>query len=563
MARRRRLGPARRRFPTQILIDSFGLSLAALGCLLLAGAVELPGFEVLRLLTFGLVGLAPVAFLAGLLDTQLARAAVADLLVEWQSPAAPELGGLIAQALRDPSLTFTFWLPQYGAWADSAGRPVTLPVPNQDRGVTVIERRGEPVAALLHDPALRDQPELVSAVSAAAAVALDNARLETELRARLQDLQGSRMRVIEAAQRERARLERDLHDGAQQRLVALALELGMLSQTLDADPDTRARLERARAEVAVSLEELRDLARGIHPAVVSGHGLTVALESLAARAPVPLRLAAHAVPRLPERIEVAAYYVVCEGLENTAKHAAATCVRVDVELVDRVLVVQVTDDGIGGADAARGTGLRGLADRVEALNGRLRIWTPAGGGTGVRAEIPIGPAADQKPGPHPAGPPPSAALSAAATVGDMTTGTEPRAVPEQVPTGANGPVPRPLGAPRPRGRDPGRGLRSGPRSRSPSEPPSPSSWYLQGVGEAARSAGVTGTASGWSSPGASAQGPRRAGDRDRRRPRRRREPAAPGRLDDSRGRRRAGLAGAACIGSGTPRGSSASPRPGR
>ena len=389
LLRRRRLGPMQRRRPTQLLIDSFGLCLVMVAVLLLAGAFQLPGFEVLRLATFAVAGLAPVAFLAGLLDARLARAGVGELLVHLRSDASPQLRDLIARALRDPTLTLAYWLPPYGSWADEAGLPVSLPDPGGDRAVTVIERDGEPVAALLYDPALRDEPELVDAVSAAAAIALENGRLEAELRARLQDLQGSRTRVIEAAQRERERLERDLHDGAQQRLVALALELGMLSEGLD-DTDTRVRLDRARAEVSVSLEELRDLARGIHPAVVSGHGLTVALESLAARAITPMQLTVRDIPRLPERVEVAAYFVVSEGLANAAKHAQATRVTVDVQIVGGVLVAEVTDDGIGGADTERGTGLRGLADRVEALEGRLRVWTPMGGGTRIRAEIPCG-----------------------------------------------------------------------------------------------------------------------------------------------------------------------------
>ena len=138
----------------------------------------------------------------------------------------------------------------------------------------------------------------------------------------------------------------------------------------------------------MSLEELRAVAHGIHPAVVSGHGLAVALESLTVRAPVPVRLDVRLEGRMPERLEVAAYYVVSESLANVAKHAHATLARVDVARRDGGLVVEVLDDGVGGADTERGTGLRGLADRVEALGGRLLVWTPHGGGTRVRAELP-------------------------------------------------------------------------------------------------------------------------------------------------------------------------------
>jgi signal transduction histidine kinase len=147
-------------------------------------------------------------------------------------------------------------------------------------------------------------------------------------------------------------------------------------------------LDTARHEIALSLEELRDVARGIHPAVLSGHGLTVAVESLAARAPLPVRLALDVPGRLSERVEVAAYYVVSEGLANVAKHARAAGATVSLERQRGRLVVEVVDDGVGGADTERGSGLRGLADRVEALGGRLRVWTPLGGGTRVQAEIP-------------------------------------------------------------------------------------------------------------------------------------------------------------------------------
>jgi len=169
--------------------------------------------------------------------------------------------------------------------------------------------------------------------------------------------------------------------------VALALELGSLAEQSDGDPATQRRLKHARSEVAQSLDELRGIARGLHPAVVSGHGLAVALESLVAATPLEVQLKADELPRLKEQIEVAAYYVVCESLTNAAKHAHASRVSVEVAAVDHTLIVEIIDDGIGGADSERGTGLRGLADRVEALNGRLRIWSPAGKGTRVRAEL--------------------------------------------------------------------------------------------------------------------------------------------------------------------------------
>jgi signal transduction histidine kinase len=247
------------------------------------------------------------------------------------------------------------------------------------------------VAALLHDPALTDEPELLDAVTAAAGIALEHGRLHVELKARVEELRGSRLRILDAGQEERKRLERNLHDGAQQRLVALLLELSLLEQRLAGDPDSSAWVGQARGEIAASLEELRAIARGIHPAVVSAHGLAVALERLTTRSAVPVSLTVDLDGRLPEPLEVAAYYLVAESLANVGKYAQASSVSVQVCWSDGQVVVEVADDGIGGADTERGSGLRGLADRVEALDGRLQVWSPDGGGTRVRAEIPCVP----------------------------------------------------------------------------------------------------------------------------------------------------------------------------
>jgi signal transduction histidine kinase len=292
--------------------------------------------------------------------------------------------------LRDPSLSLVYWLPEFGTYADLKGQAVELPDESSSYATTLIDRNGERVAALIHDPVLDDEPELLSAVTAAAGIALENGRLQAEQKAHLEELRGSRARVIEAGQQERQRLERNLHDGAQQRLIALSLELSVLEKQLKDDPGAGKRLDAAQREIAMSLEELRAVARGIHPAVLTGHGLAVALEQVAARAAVPVRLQVEAESRFPEQVEVAAYYVVIESLTNIAKHAQATRAGVEVSRTDEGLMVEIIDDGIGGADSESGSGLRGLADRVEALGGRLRVWTPQGGGTRVRAEIPCG-----------------------------------------------------------------------------------------------------------------------------------------------------------------------------
>jgi signal transduction histidine kinase len=379
------------RRPLGLLVDSFALGLLMIAALFssivfIGSPADVPAIETLRRLTFFVVGLAPIVFLAGLLRSRLA---VGPAIVSLGAEAARgEVVGALRTALRDPTLEVAYWVPKYETYADLDGRAIELPT-SESRATTLIDRDdGTHVAALVHDTSLRDEHELLDAVTAAAGFAIENARLHAELHARLEELKGSRARIIEAAQAERQRLERDLHDGAQQRLVALSLELGLLEERFEADRDARVALDQTRREVTESLRELRELAHGIHPAVVTGHGLTVALKTLAARAQVPVRLTVDLDGRLPERHEVAAYYVVSESLANIAKYACASSAAVEVRNANGRLVVEIVDDGIGGADTRRGSGLRGLADRVEALGGRLRIWSPAGGGTRVKAEIP-------------------------------------------------------------------------------------------------------------------------------------------------------------------------------
>ena len=215
-------------------------------------------------------------------------------------------------------------------------------------------------------------------------------RLNDELHARLEDLAASRARIVTAGDVERRRLERNLHDGAQQRLVALSLALRIALSQARQRPGGRARvLTSAGDELALALDELRELARGLHPAVLTDRGLRAAVEMLAGRSPVPVEIAEVPDERLPEPVEAAAYYLIAEALTNVAKYAQASTVRVRVTAGDGV-VVEVSDDGVGGADAAAGSGLRGLADRVEALGGSLAVDSPAGDGTSLRAEIPGG-----------------------------------------------------------------------------------------------------------------------------------------------------------------------------
>ena len=214
-------------------------------------------------------------------------------------------------------------------------------------------------------------------------------RLNDELQARVEELAASRARIVTAGDVERRRLERNLHDGAQQRLVAVSFSLKLALAKLDSDPaGARAIVAEAGDELALALEELRELARGLHPAILTERGLRAAVETLGARAPLPVEIAEIPDHRLPEPVEAAAYYLIAEALTNVVKYAHASAVRARVTAGDGNVVVEVSDDGVGGADPTTGSGLRGLADRVEALGGSLEVVSPAGAGTMLRAEIP-------------------------------------------------------------------------------------------------------------------------------------------------------------------------------
>lgn len=334
----------------------------------------------------------PMAMLAGLLRARLARATVGDLVVSLERTPPDGLRDALARGLGDPTLEIGLWVPERAGFVDPAGKPLALPDGAPDRAVTLVEHDGEPLAALVHDPSLADEPELVEAAAAATRLALVNARLSAQVQAQLAAVKQSRARIVTAADAERRRIERDIHDGAQQRLVALALELRSTQRTLgeDGDPEVERLLETAVSELQAAVEELRELARGVHPAILTEDGLGAALESLVTRSPLPVTLRAVPDGRLRPEVEAAAYFVACEALANVAKHAGATRATVRAEQRDDTLVVEVVDDGAGGAHAVDGHGLRGLFDRVEALGGRLVVESPPSGGTRIVGEIPCG-----------------------------------------------------------------------------------------------------------------------------------------------------------------------------
>jgi signal transduction histidine kinase len=336
-------------------------------------------------------GLVPFAFLLGLARSAiLGRGALGELVGDLtEARDSDEAREALRRALGDPSLELAFRQPDGEDYVDADGRPVTLPGPGGVRSFAPVNADGEAVAAIVFDAMLVDDPQLVEAVSTTAALAIEKHKLDAELRAKLEELRASRERIVEAASDERRRLERNLHDGAQQRLVSLALELRMARDRLGSDTQEAGEmLDAAAGELEVALGELRELARGIHPAILSDRGLGAALESLAARTPFEVEIEAVPSDRLPENVELAAYLLVSEALANSIKHARANRATVNVTQDNGRVTVEIADDGVGGADPAKGSGLRGLVDRVSALGGSFECDSQPGHGTSVRASIP-------------------------------------------------------------------------------------------------------------------------------------------------------------------------------
>jgi signal transduction histidine kinase len=333
---------------------------------------------------------------AGMLWGGAGRGAVADLVVELEGTPPGSVRAALARALGDPSLELALWLPDRAAYVDGEGRPLELPAASSGRAVTVLGAVEAPVAALVHDPALLERPGLLEAAGAAARLALQNERLQAELRAQLVELRASRARIVSAGDEARRRLERDLHDGAQQRLLSLGLALQLIRGELGPEANGATELlSAADAELRAALDELRELAQGIHPTVLTEHGLGPALKTLAARSPVPVQIGQVPGQRLPAPLEAAAYFTVSEALANVAKHAHASGASVSIACDGGSLVVEVEDDGVGGAQARAGSGLAGLADRVQALDGCLTIDSAVDHGTRLRAELPNAVAAER------------------------------------------------------------------------------------------------------------------------------------------------------------------------
>ena len=309
------------------------------------------------------------------------------LLAPRAAPSGP-VRELLAESLGDRSVAIAYWLPDREAFVDEAGHPVALPEPGSGRAWTAVEQDGRRVAAIVHDAALDTSPELVEAAAAASSLAIDNERLKADLRARVEDLRVSRLRIVEAADEARRRIERDLHDGAQQQLLALALELRVLRSSIS-DPEAGPLVDGLAVRLEAALSDLRELARGIHPAILTRSGLDPAIAALADRSPVPVDVQSAIDGRLAPAVEAAAYFVVAEALTNVARYADAAQARVELRGDGNGgIVVVVADDGVGGADPSAGSGLRGLQDRLAVVDGVLAIDSPPGAGTRLEATIP-------------------------------------------------------------------------------------------------------------------------------------------------------------------------------
>ena len=388
LARRwlRSSGPVRRQL-VPVLAGAFALLLQLTGWVLSAFGIRFVPLNDLILLSQ--VGI-PIAVLFVLLRARMARGAVADLVVEMgQTPTPARLRDALANALGDPTLQVAYWAANQDRFVDAAGVPMAIPEVGTGQAVTMLERNGVREAAIIHDAILLEDPGLIASVASAMRLAVENDRLTSEVEAQLQEVRASRTRIVEAGDLERRRVERDLHDGAQQRLVSLSLELRLARNALgeNGDPAVRRSLDRAAEEAMAALSELRDLALGIHPLILTESGLGEAVESLADRTSVDV-----SVDVGPERysaaVEGAAYFVISEALANVTKYAKATKAVVRVKgLVDH-MSIEVEDDGIGGADPRSGSGLRGLADRLAALDGTITVVSPLGGGTRISALIP-------------------------------------------------------------------------------------------------------------------------------------------------------------------------------
>jgi signal transduction histidine kinase len=395
LARRLRAATGRQR---RVLVPLYFYGIAAVLFEPLAPIVFAPAFGwtpittyVIQLTTAGLI---PLAFAGSIMRGGFARTAEVAELGAWfgvEERARPSLGRALADTLGDPSLRVVFWVSDRAQYVDADGREVATPVAEGGRGVSWIDLAGQRVGAITYDLGAIGDRELVRTAGRVVALGVDRERLTAQLRANHEALLRSRQRIVEAADKERRRVERNLHDGAQQQMLGVAMSLRVIETRMSGvDPSTRAMVTAAATELEGAIRELRELARGLHPTLLADVGLDGALESLAERSPIPVRLNVALGNGIAETTGVAAYYVVAEALTNAARHSKAERVEVRVDRVSDQLRIEVTDNGVGGASVAPGSGLEGLVDRVDSLGGRIWITSSAGAGTSVLAELPCG-----------------------------------------------------------------------------------------------------------------------------------------------------------------------------
>ncbi|MGN6431526.1 MAG: sensor histidine kinase [Gaiellaceae bacterium] len=378
-------GPARRA-GAPALCSALGLG--AVLALAAVSRLEVWGHRDAVLLTYDIVIVSiTLVLLVDLLRGHWVERAVSGLVVDLGAISdTVGLRGRLARALGDPSLQLGYRLAETGGFVDDAARPLALPAQGSGRSVTRLEERGEQIGVLVHDDALLDDPALIHSVAAAAQLALANVRLQAALRAQAAELESSRRRIIATADRPRQRLQRQLREGPERLLESALVSLGDAASA--ADENDAPAISALETGLGDAREELRAFAQGIRPSALSEGGLMPALTVLAQHAPLPIELHG-AVARLPESVEATMYFVCSEGLANAIKHAQASRIAIDVHQANGTAVVAVSDDGRGGASVEAGSGLRGLADRVEALGGWLEVESSPGAGTRVIATLPV------------------------------------------------------------------------------------------------------------------------------------------------------------------------------
>jgi len=360
------------------VIPTFTLTLAEFGILLNPSAsAYVPSAAATTLVTLQLlsISLLPIGFLVGLLRTRLDRSAVSAVAIELGRSAAPEtVEAALRRAFHDPTLTVQYWIPAFRGYRDGSGQIGSLEPTTGRRIETVTNSNGEKLAAVTFDDSSGIDPQLVKGSLMVATLALENARLQAEVKAQLVDVRASRKRLLEAGDAERRRIERNLHDGAQQRLVTLALGIKLAREEALRlnDRGVAAMLDESGEELTEALEELRELARGIHPAVLTEAGLAQALRSLGERCRLPVVVSVPSdLAELNETAAATLYFVASEALTNATKHSHAARVTITVTRLERRVSLEVRDNGIGGARLVLNSGLRGLSDRVAAAGGTL------------------------------------------------------------------------------------------------------------------------------------------------------------------------------------------------